>query len=817
MEPRRGFSALFDAFTHLSGKHSPWNHTLVGWTGEIKPAEKIPTPPGSRDSTMSTSSQVNGIASALRRDSLPVPVDPNEKREIPQLPPDSVQVSFTDRKRLEERLLRDPRGMTVPVWLFDSRDEKKDDVVLTDQARWRRFAEREIYPTFHYKNLEASRGLVEPRYWADYYRMNHKFADKIMEIYKPGDVIWVHDYHLMLLPNILRQRKADIYVGFYLHIPFPSSEYVRCLSKRKELLTGILGANMIGFQTYNYSRHFASCCTRILGYEAQPNGIDAHGAHIAVDGFPIGIDASKTERSAFGDRSIADIVAGIRQRYPHQKIVVGRDRLDTVRGVAQKLQAFETFLENYPEWKGKVVLVQVTSQTSIEEEKEDEGHKIANKVSDLVQTINGNHGTLEYTPVIHFPKYMTKSEYYALLQVADVALITSVRDGMNTTSLEYVLSQKERKGPLILSEFSGTAGSLHEALTINPWDLRGVADVLDRALSMSDEEKARRHASLYKHVTTNTVQEWCKTYLTRLLVNLAAVDNSAHTPLLDKRKLLSRYKRARKRLFMFDYDGTLTPIVRDPQAAVPSDRILRTIKTLARDRRNRVWIISGRDQAFLDAWMGHIPELGLSAEHGSFLRPPDSPDTDDAWVNLAASMDMGWQRAVLDAFQHYTERTPGSFVERKRIAITWHFRRSDPDFGRFMAAECKRHLETAVATRYEVEVMDGKANLEVRPRFVNKGAIAARLVKEFGGSGPDFVMCAGDDYTDEDMFRALGESTLSQDIVFPVTVSHSSKKTLARWCLLEPADVIATVALLNGSVTLEDIEAARSGSEKLKF
>ena len=458
------------------------------------------------------------------------------------------------------------------------------------------------------------------------------------------------------------------------------------------------------------------------------------------------------------------------------------------------------FLERYPEWHGKVTLIQVTSPTSVEEEKEDSGHKIASRIANLVSKINGIYGGLEYTPVCHFPQYLSKDEYFALLRVADVGLITSVRDGMNTTSFEYVLCQRDNHGPLILSEFSGTASSLTNAIHINPWNLGNVADTINEALTMSHEERERQHRLLYKHVKTHDVHEWARNFLSRLLVNLASFNQSIATPALDQVKLMAKYQQAQRRLFMFDYDGTLTPIVKDPQAAIPSDRIVRTIKTLAQDPRNNVWVISGRDQAFLDEWLGHISELGLSAEHGSFVRPPGSEE----WENLTEKLDMGWQKEVLSIFNHYTERTQGSFIERKRIALTWHFRRSDPEYGAFQAREVKKHLERTVAERWDVEVMNGKANLEVRPRFVNKGAIATRLVQEYGvgqGAAPDFVLCLGDDFTDEDMFRALRDSELPRDCVFAVTVGASSKKTLASWHLLEPADVIAAIALLNGTAS----------------
>ncbi|KAK3080989.1 hypothetical protein LTS18_011249 [Coniosporium uncinatum] len=265
---------------------------------------------------------------------------------------------------------------------------------------------------------------------------------------------------------------------------------------------------------------------------------------------------------------------------------------------------------------------------------------------------------------------------------------------------------------------------------------------------MSDKEKQDQHKKLYAHVVANNVQSWTNNFLKRLLTNLSSFDQSFATPALDKTKLLLQYRQAKKRLFMFDYDGTLTPIVKDPQSAIPSDRVIRTLKTLASDPTNSVWIISGRDQAFLEEWMGHISELGLSAEHGSFMRHPNS----ELWENLTETTDMSWQQEVITVFQYYTERTQGSFIERKKIALTWHYRRADPEYGLYQARHCQKHLEMTVAKKYDVEVMTGKANLEVRPRFVNKGEIAKRLVKEYGdgpGKAPEFVLCLGDDFTDE--------------------------------------------------------------------
>ncbi|KAH8724498.1 glycosyltransferase family 20-domain-containing protein [Phaeosphaeriaceae sp. PMI808] len=768
LDPRRGTSALFDSFSYLASSSSPWNHILVGWTGEISPTKSAA-----------------GLAAQppVSKAAAPIPVDPKQPVAAPQQPL-GLRIGGEDRERLEKQLERDHGGKIVPVWLVDEVDDGKDEYVVKDQSRWRTFAEHELYTLFHYKQNEPADGRAARKSWADYYRMNKLFADKILDIYNPGDIVLVHDFYLLLLPSLLRQRLPNIYIGFFLHVPFPSSEFYRCLSRRKDILEGVLGANMIGFQSYSYSRHFSSCCTRILGYESSSAGVDAYGAHVAVDVFPIGINAASTQRQAFGDPEIDERIKGIRELYAGKKIIIGRDRLDAVRGVVQKLQAFETFLEKYPKWQGKVVLIQVTSPSGVHTDRSDGAReKIVNNISDLSAKINGIYGSLDFTPVRHFPQYLSREEYFALLRLADIGLITSVRDGMNTTSMEYVICQKDNHGPLILSEFSGTAGSLSDAHQINPWDLGGVADAINKALELTSKQREEQHTKLYNHVVSNNVQTWTNNFLKRLMTNLSSFDQSFATPALDRAKLLSQYRQAKKRLFMFDYDGTLTPIVTDPQAAIPSDRVIRTLKTLAADPNNSVWIISGRDQAFLDEWMGHISELGLSAEHGSFMRDPRSDD----WVSLIDKADMSWQ---------------SSFVEEKKIAVTWHYRRADPEYGAFQARECQKHLERTVGKKHDVEVMTGKANLEVRPRFVNKGEIAKRLVMEYGdkpGDGPEFVLCLGDDFTDEDMFRSLRQSNLPPDHVFSVTVGASSKQTLANWHLVEPADVISCISLLNGS------------------
>ncbi|KAM0466831.1 hypothetical protein ACHAPV_000340 [Trichoderma viride] len=802
LKPRRGQSALIDSFAYLSSDATPWNHTVVAWTGEIGNPDDDPlSPPDTPSAAVTTATSVNAL-------SAPVPIDATTRLPTPP-PVDGLWIPKADQTRLEQQLSHSKTIRTVPVWLADESESTDDGIMLKDQARWRRYAEHDLYTLFHYKQHEPTDGRKERAQWADYYRMNQKFANKIIESYKPGDVVIVHDYYLLLLPSMLRQRVPNMYISFFLHSPFPSSEFLRCLPRRKEVLEGILGSNLVGFQSYSYSRHFLSCATRILGFPSDTLGIDAYGTRVQVGVFPIGIDAAKVATAAWAD-DVNVKHAALLKMYEGKKIIVGRDRLDSVRGVAQKLQAFERFLEMYPHWREKVVLIQVTSPTSVAVEKDDPDNKVASRVNELIIKINGEYGSLGFSPVQHYPQYLNQAEYFALLRAADIGLITSVRDGMNTTSLEYIICQKDNNGPLILSEFSGTAGSLRDAIHINPWDITGVAEKINTALTMPSEERTKMQASLYDHVTTQNVQSWISKFVRKVHTALGESNSALSTPLLDRAALLSRYRAAKKRLFMFDYDGTLTPIVREPSAAVPSERIIRYLKSLAADSRNAVWIISGRDQEFLQQHLGHISQIGFSAEHGSFMRDPGSQE----WINLAEKFDMGWQAEVMEVFQKYTDRVPGSFIERKRCALTWHYRLAEPEQGIHMSRECHKELESGVGQRWEVEVMPGKANIEVRPTFINKGEIAKRLVATYHNPGAaptdedphpgkiEFALCSGDDFTDEDMFRSLNGASgtvLDDQHVFTVTVGASTKVTLAKWHLLEPEDVIECVGLLAGA------------------
>lgn len=797
LAPRFGYAATISGIRSLSMTHE---QVIVGWTGDIEcagPTDKVPA----RDISMEDRI---AFEEALKSYT-PKESDPDD----------------------------DKRTTYVPVWL--------DDKVA--HGHYDGYCKQTLWPLFHYLLWQdvATEYASADQHYAPYESANAAFAQRIAEIYQPGDLIWVHDYHLLLVPKLVRESIPDVALGLFVHTPFPSSEVFRCLPRRKEVLDGMLGADLVCFQTYSYTRHFISTCIRVCGYETTIRGIDVEGHVAAVSHCPVGIDAERVTRDIQRPGILPKLEA-LSTLYEGKKIIVGRDKLDVVKGVIQKLRAFEKLLQDYPEWIGNVVMIQVTSPALTD------SPKLERQVTELVSHINGEYGSLDFIPVHHYHQTLKKDEFYALLSVADLAVITPLRDGMNTTSMEFVIAQeKTNKSPCVLSEFMGISKNMEHTLLVNPWNLGEVAAAINQGLLMSPSEKAARHSKLYKVVTTHTSHSWASILVKRLLGQLGRQGMARQTPYIPKHQLERLYTSAKKRLFLFDYDGTLTPIVKMPSMAVPSSAALEALEKLASDPKNVVYIISGRDQEFLDLHLGHIKNIGFSAEHGGFVKESGA----GKWKNFTKNLDMSWMSEVEEIFRYYTERTQGSHVEMKKSSITWHYRASDPEWGEFQCRQCQDLLENNLVNKRPIEVMVGKKNLEVRPIAVNKGEIVKRIL--YMNPDAEFIFCAGDDKTDEDMFRALllfnqsgqqqqqpeqrssllrFEAPLSvtlidnqdaqpvnlkiqHEAIFTTAVGHGSKRTLASWHVTTPQEIIEHMLDLVRQPTWTEVNGVRDDSAKL--
>ncbi|WFD32405.1 hypothetical protein MSPP1_003451 [Malassezia sp. CBS 17886] len=735
---RSGHSSLNSGIYSLCATHA---QTYIGWAGDVRFAAHA------KDDDRTDASELT----AAERAEIEAVLASLEDRSLWSFHENGLEMGSMKRAAQEDTPKAGIRY--VPVWL-DYR---------TAHAHYEGYCKSTLWPLFHYLlwRDDCDRSKWDQYSWEAYVAVNQAFAERVVAEYRAGDIVWVHDYHLVLVPQMVRKRIPQAHIGLFLHSSFPSSELFRCLPQRNEVIEGMLGTDLTCFQNRPYARHFISCCVRIGGFEVQGNSVESfHGRVTHVSYSPMGIDVERVRHDSNAP-GVVPKMGLLRDLYADKRIVVGCDKLDVVRGVIQKLQAFYHLLLNYPCWRERVVLIQVTIPAM------NSSARLEREVSELVNQINGDFGSLSFTPVHHYHQMIERDDYYALLSVADLALVTSVRDGMNTMSMEYVMCQdKHARNPIILSEFTGTAGRLRDAIRINPWDIDGVAAAIDLALCLPAAEKYARHERCYAEVVSQTSHTWALSLVQQMLLRLRHRYSAHSTPAFDRALMMRAFSGARKRLLLLDYDGTMTRIVKDPECAVPSARLLHAMAALARDERNVIYIISGRDEHFLAKHFAHLSTIGLSAEHGSYFKE-HGPGT--TWQNLSAELDMSWKSDVLNVFRYYTDRTVGSNIEEKKSSIVWHYRMADPDFGSFQAKECQALLDNIMTQNdLPVEVVVGKKNVEVRPLAINKGEIVHRIL--YANPDTEFVFCAGDDKTDEDMFRFLSSLT-------PVAGDASARST----------------------------------------
>jgi trehalose 6-phosphate synthase/phosphatase len=621
----------------------------------------------------------------------------------------------------------------VPVFL--SADDVRDF--------YHGFCNRTIWPMFHHFLQYAE---FHSELWAAYERVSTKYCDAVLEVAKPGDTIWIQDYQLMLLPGMLRKRMPDATIGFFLHIPFPAFELFRALPWRREVLEGLLGADLVGFHTYDYVRYFLGSARRLLGTDDQYGRINVDDRIVLVDAFPMGIDYDRYEQGARTPKARAEI-ARIGRHTAGRKVVLSIDRLDYSKGIPQRLRAYDKFLDRHPEWKSRVVMVcvAVPSRTRVEHYR-----LLKAEVDELVGGINGRHGTIDWTPVRYLYQSLPFSTLSAMYGAADVAYITPVRDGMNLIAKEYLAARGDNGGVLVLSEIAGAARELGEAVQVNPYDHDAMIEALAIALTMPEEEQRARNASMQRRLRRYTVQRWAEDFLGSLeQIKLTQVGFDAH--LLDewqRERLLCAYRAADRRVILLDYDGTLMPFADKPQDVVPSESLMDTLRALSADERNQVVVISGRDRDTLDEWLGGL-NIDLVAEHGVWLR-----ETGREWLTIEPMNDE-WKPRIRPTLDMYVDRTPGSFVEEKDYSLVWHYRKIHPELAETRVRELKDAL-TSMAADAGLALLDGNRVLEVRAQGVNKGRAAHRWM---GREETGFVLAIGDDRTDEDVFEAAPDGS----------------------------------------------------------
>jgi trehalose 6-phosphate synthase/phosphatase len=646
-----------------------------------------------------------------------------------------------DRKEIESTLLNEYRC---------------DSLYLTNsevKLFYHGFCNKTIWPLFHYF---PNYTVYEKSFWQSYVRVNEKYCEAVLKHAGPEDTIWVHDYQLLLLPKLIRERLPKAKIGFFLHIPFPSFEIFRLLPWRREILEGLLGADLVGFHTFDYVRHFLSSVRRLLGYEHTLGRILAGNRLVRADVFPMGIDFERYA-GAVKDQKVIKEIERIKKKLGNQRAVLSVDRLDYTKGILQRLKSFDHFLRTNPKFHGKVtlILVAVPSRTGV-----DTYMQLKRELDEQVGRINGKYGRIGWMPVWYLYRSLPFHTLSALYALSEVGLVTPLRDGMNLIAKEYIAARAEGGGTLILSGMAGAVHELSEAFIVNPNNIEQVSHCLKDALELPVEEQRKLNKTMQDRLKRYNVVRWAQDFIERLDTAYEQQKQFTErrlTPLLRK-KLLQNYERASRRLLFFDYDGTVMPFTIKPDKAAPDKFIQSLFKRLSESEKNELVIMSGRHKEIMSRWFQDL-KVGMIAEHGAWLKQKEGD-----WYELEPLREE-WKEEIRPVFELYMDRTPGSFIEEKSYSIVWHYRRADPDLAELRVNELKETL-IKLTENLNLGILEGNRVIEVKTAGINKGTASLHWVQR---SEWDFTMAVGDDVTDEDAFEVLGPHAYSIKVGVGVT------------------------------------------------
>lgn len=629
------------------------------------------------------------------------------------------------------------------------------------------FSNRALWPLCH---LFQAHVVYEDEEWEAYGRVNRQFCDAIVAEAMASDVIWIQDYHLFLLPKMLREQLPQARIGFFLHTPFPPSELFRLLPCREELLRGLLGADVVSFQTFAYRQNFLWAVYRVLGIDADKGVLPYEGRQVQTAIHPISVDPSQFLNALEGDTETAQEIARIRESLGERKLVLGMDRLDYSKGIPQRLRAYQRFLATHPEWHERITMVQVAVPSR---EQVATYQELRQQVDKLVGEINGTYGTTAWTPLQYLYRNLPFAEICALLHCADIALVTPLRDGMNLVAKEYAVCQRGKPGALILSEFAGASSEMGEAFFVNPYDIEGMAARIAEILSLPEDLLLERMQTLHQRVCTHTVQRWAAGFL-EALEQLPQHHATGLFEPHDRMHLRATYQQAKRRLLLLDYDGTLTPLIQWRDRAAPSPRLLAVLKALQDDPYNVIAVISGRSRALLEKWLGECGCI-LVAEHGAWIWET----AEQSWCLTQPHLHNNWKETLFPILQQVAEHTPGSSVEEKEFSLVWHYRMADPEFGLWQAHELYSQLQGLLAGS-GLHVHHGHKIVEVKWAEIHKGTAVMQLMTLYPEA--DFILAIGDDRTDEDMFAVVPAEQW--------TVKVGAGLSCARFALQTPAEVL---------------------------
>lgn len=603
------------------------------------------------------------------------------------------------------------------------------------------FCNKTIWPLFHYfTNIT----VFKNDFWESYKEVNNLFKENLQKVLKPDDIVFIQDFHLMLLPKLLRNENPDLPISFFMHTPFPNFEIFRILPKkwRKEILEGLLGADLIGFHTHDYARYFLQNILRVFGIDNNMGKLNIDNRTVKVETFPIGIDYQKffslAERKDTNKK-----VLNFKKNFAESKLILSLDRLDYTKGIINRLNGFDEFLKNNPGWHKKVSLIVVASPSRIEI---DHVQNIKNQIDEMVGKINGEYASADWTPIHYFYKDLSFEEVVTFYKASDVMLVTPIRDGMNLVSKEYLASRNDSSGALILSEMAGSAEELVEAIIVNPNSKEEIAESLKTALEMNTQEQKERNSLMQERLRKYNVSNWINEIM-NMLFSLKEEQKTLSSKFVKngiKEKIITDFKNKQNRLLLFDYDGTLVPFAKLPNLAIPDEQLLKTLADLSKKQSTTLVLISGRDKQILNSWF-KTQNISLVAEHGAYVK-----EKNDDW-KLLKPLNSEWKKSIYPILKRYVNRLSGSLIEEKEFSLVWHYRKANLEIGKKMANDLMNELVDLIANQ-DLQVIPGNKIVEIRNSGINKGLASLHFLNH---QNYDFILSIGDDSTDEDMFKAL--------------------------------------------------------------
>ncbi|WP_344370114.1 bifunctional alpha,alpha-trehalose-phosphate synthase (UDP-forming)/trehalose-phosphatase [Agromyces tropicus] len=634
------------------------------------------------------------------------------------------------------------------------------------------FSNDTLWPLYHDVIAPPS---FHREWWDAYVTVNRRFAEAAASVAADGAVVWVQDYQLQLVPRMLRESRPDLVIGFFNHIPFPAFGIYSQLPWRRQVVDGLLGADVIGFQRAADAGNFSRAVRRLYGYKTRGTIVevpeeDGEVRHVVARHFPISIDAAAFEELA-RKPEVQERAREIRRSLGDPDIVMlGVDRLDYTKGIRHRMKAFGELLRDERLSVQQATLVQVASPSR---ERVETYRQLRDEIELTVGRLNGDYSTLGHPAITYLHHGYPRQEMAALYLAADVMLVTALRDGMNLVAKEYVASRYDDDGVLLLSEFTGASDELRQAILVNPHDIEGLKDAMVEAGSMPKRERARRMRALRKRVKENDVANWSATFL-ETLTGVGKIAPGVSGPL---RSAVAKLAEVERLLVALDFDGTLAPIVDRPEDARATERARAAVERLAESDDTRIALVSGRAlDSLKDVASPPVAAL-LSGSHGVELQLDSGGVTLDLRDGELTRLEQ-----LIEIVEDAASAADGAWVERKPAGIALHTRRLGTSAGAALQRTARERVEEALPG---LPTRGGKNVLEFAVRASDKGEAVTRLRQH---SGADAVIYVGDDVTDEDAF-----ATLESD---DVGVKVGQGKSLAAYRLRGPDDVAELLEVL---------------------